>query len=208
MSKLLRTGIFSLVLAIALVEISYYYIDRPFAFFIYDHQINHILIFKYLTYIGAAIYYLSPIFLVYFVIRFCLTQPAAWEWALSRVAAIVIIAIYFKDILKYVFGRTWPQTWINNNPSLIQNNAFGFHWFHGGVAYAAFPSGHSTVSVAFATALWLSFPKLRWLAVLIPTVVIIGLLGKNYHFVSDIIGGSFLGGLIAFYAIKISAAKS
>jgi hypothetical protein len=56
--------------------------------------------------------------------------------------------------LKYAFGRTWPVTWIENNPSLIQNGAFGFNPFHGGLGFAAFPSGHAAAVCSVSRSLF------------------------------------------------------
>jgi hypothetical protein len=45
----------------------------------------------------------------------------------------LVVAEVAKNQLKYDFGRTWPETWVNNNPSLIGNGAYGFNFFHGGI---------------------------------------------------------------------------
>src|SRR5262249_58013704 len=75
-------------------------------------------------------------------------------WALmqrpfSRVQSIglacsmsFIAANFITNQLKYALGRTWPNTWIQNNPSLIQNGVFGFNPFHGGARLASVPSAH------------------------------------------------------------------
>ena len=28
--------------------------------------------------------------------------------------------------MKYAFGRLWPETWVDNNPSWIHDGAYGF----------------------------------------------------------------------------------
>jgi len=58
-----------------------------------------------------------------------------------------IAANFITNQLKYALGRTWPDTWIQNNPSLIQNGVFGFNPFHGGPGFASFPSGHVAASL-------------------------------------------------------------
>ena len=57
-----------------------------------------------------------------------------------------------------MFGRTWPETWTHNNPSLIHDGAYGFNWFHGGPGYELFPSGHMAAICAVISVLW-NFPK-------------------------------------------------
>ena len=39
----------------------------------------------------------------------------------------VIVAEAIKSHLKVVFGRTWPETWINDNSSFIDNGVYGFN---------------------------------------------------------------------------------
>ena len=54
----------------------------------------------------------------------------------------ILIAGVLTHELKEVFGRAWPETWIDKNPSYFGNGAYGFFPFHGGRGYASFPSGH------------------------------------------------------------------
>jgi membrane-associated phospholipid phosphatase len=105
----------------------------------------------------------------------------------------VVLAVQVNGELKGIFGRTWPESWMGDNPSWIRDGWFGFHPFHGGVAFSSFPSGHTTVITTLATLLWIVWPRLRVLWATLVVVVVVGLLGANYHFVSDIIGGFYLG---------------
>ena len=108
-----------------------------------------------------------------------------------------------KDQLKFVFGRTWPDTWINNNPSLIRDGVSGFNFFHGGAGYSAFPSGHTTVTCAVVAVFWVSYPRYRPLYAALVAVVVIGLIGANYHFLSDVIAGGFIGWLTGWIAVSL-----
>ena len=108
-----------------------------------------------------------------------------------------------RNQLKYDFGRTWPETWINNNPSLISNGAYGFNFFHGGPGYSSFPSGHMTVICAVTSVLWIYYPKLRVLYALVVAAIALGLLGADYHFVSDIIAGVLLGTVTGWLAVAV-----
>ena len=73
----------------------------------------------------------------------------------------VIVAETIKGGLKYIFGRLWPDTWVQNNPSFIHDGAYGFNFFHGGPGYASFPSGHTTVTCALISVLWILYPYWR-----------------------------------------------
>ena len=96
-------------------------------------------------------------------------------------------------LLKYVFGRLWPETWVEGNPSWIANHAFGFFPLHGGRGYESFPSGHTTRITAPFAVLWQLMPRYRILWVLPTLAVTVGLLVCNYHFLSDCIAGVYLG---------------
>ena len=43
--------------------------------------------------------------------------PRARRAPSSPAASPTLIAIVLKDQLKYAFGRLWPETWVDNNPS-------------------------------------------------------------------------------------------
>jgi len=103
------------------------------------------------------------------------------------------VAVIIKDQLKFAFGRAWPETWTRNNPSFIRDGVYGFYPFHGGAGYASFPSGHTTMICTVMTVLWICYPRFRPVYALCMAAVAIGLVGANFHFLSDVIGGGFLG---------------
>ncbi len=107
------------------------------------------------------------------------------------IAALMAYAI--KDQAKLAFGRLWPETWVNDNPSWISNGAYGFTPFHGGSGWGSFPSGHMTGITAPLSVVWHRAPRWRWLVVLLVLLVAVGLLGADYHFLGDVIAGIYLG---------------
>ena len=44
-----------------------------------------------------------------------------------------------------------------------------------------------------------SYPRLRWAGIAAALLEAAGLLAMNYHFVGDIIAGSFVGGIVGTY---------
>ena len=102
---------------------------------------------------------------------------------------------------------TWPESWIEENPSLIQNGVFGFTPFHGGLGFASFPSGHVAAVCAVMAVLWWSYARLRPIYVACVAAVAVGLIGANYHFLSDILGGIFVGLSAGYVTTKISFSK-
>ena len=115
----------------------------------------------------------------------------------------IIVSVALKDQLKFVFGRTWPETWVAQNPSWIADGVFGFHLFHGGEGWASFPSGHMTQIAACAAVLWRRIRPWRWLWTSLVALVAIGLFGANYHFVGDMVAGTFLGVATACGALAL-----
>ncbi len=121
-------------------------------------------------------------------------------------AALSVLGVsLLKYPLKFAFGRTWPATFHQHNPSLLHDGVYGFHPFQGGVAYSAFPSGHAAVAAAVATVLWVYYPRYRVLAVLLGLAVAVGLLGAYYHFAGDVLGGALLGVFVASLVIRFGA---
>ena len=125
------------------------------------------------------------------------------ETAILRLCCAILIAIAVKEVLKGAFSRTWPETWVCNNPSYFGNGTYGFFPFHGGPGYASFPSGHTAAITAFAGALWFLCPKLRWLSIAASLAVVIGLLGADHHWLSDIMAGAILGATTGIAVAKI-----
>jgi membrane-associated phospholipid phosphatase len=109
----------------------------------------------------------------------------------------------FGEALKRAFGRTWPDTWTNHNPSWIHDHVFGFFPFHGGAGWASFPSGHMFATTGFLAVLWLRAPAWRPLWATLIALVAIGLYGMDYHFISDIIAGTALGAAVATVTVRI-----
>lgn len=131
-------------------------------------------------------------------------RPGRHARMLLCACAAVLIAVAIKDQAKYAFGRLWPETWVNDNPSWIGTGAYGFFPFHGGTGWASFPSGHMTVVTAPMAVLALGLPRWRWLFALPVALVAIGLYGADYHFVGDMIAGTLLGGICAAVAAALT----
>ncbi|MDR3437463.1 phosphatase PAP2 family protein [Telmatospirillum sp.] len=123
----------------------------------------------------------------------CGWQPGRGGRVLLALCLATLLALGIKEELKYAIGRTWPETWTNGNPSWIGNGVFAMEPFHGGAGWASFPSGHTSVVAAPMGVLWFACPRWRLACVLPVFLVAIGLLGADYHWLSDIIGGSLVG---------------
>ena len=190
------------IIAVAAILICYYFVDRDASMFF--HKVRHTdfyNIFFCMQYISDLLQAAVPLFYIYLIVMLFSKRFYYFEEFLFAATTSLLVAISLKDFFKYIFGRYWPETFIGNNPSLQKTGAYGFHFFHFGKAFDSFPSGHTTVIFAFMTVLWIMFPRLRWLAILCCASVIIGLMGCNFHFPSDIIAGALLGTISAIFVL-------
>jgi membrane-associated phospholipid phosphatase len=180
------------------------WLDQPIAFFVHRIVVDK-TIFVWLLRLPVAFLLLSLIVLAWCGLWALINRPFSRLQSVGLACSISFIATNFvTNQLKYAFGRTWPDTWIENNPSLIQNGVFGFNPFHGGPGFASFPSGHVAAVCAVMTVLWWSDPTRRPIYVACVTVVAVGLIGANYHFLSDILSAIFVGVSVGYVTTKIS----
>jgi membrane-associated phospholipid phosphatase len=201
---LTRIGAASLSCAV-LVGLSIAFVDRPLS--TYSHNVLRYPEWSKIVtgivgarnVLVASIVALLVIGVIYWRRR---TATRGLRTALTAVAA-TLIATALVIALKTAFGRLWPETWVSNNPSWINNHRYGFLPFHGGAGYESFPSGHTARVTAPFAVLWQRLPRLRVLWVLPPLLIIAGLIFANFHFLGDCIGGVYVGVLAAAIALAL-----
>jgi membrane-associated phospholipid phosphatase len=190
---------------VVLVVLAEMFVDRPAARFAHD-VIGRNVIFDTMQRIPEWLNSCAiPVLVVTGLWRLGRGDLPRMARVLFLAAISLLLASAIKDQLKYAFGHTWPDTWVNNNPSYIKDGVYGFFPFHGGPGYASFPSGHMTVVTSVVGLFWLAWPRLRAVWVLPPLITAIGLHAMDYHFVGDMIAGSFLGSAVAAATWRIAA---
>jgi membrane-associated phospholipid phosphatase len=204
---LLHQALVATAVCIVAVLICYFWIDRPVAFFVYDHHINKIEVFRWLTYPPPEIQNWSALVLTILIIRRAWGPFLRWQKVLLVACISLIVADDFRISLGDVFGRYWPETWTHDNPSLIGTGTYGFHPFQRGDDIGSFPSGHACRILGFVWVWVIAMPATRVMATIICLPILISLVATNYHFVSDVIAGSVLGALIATYATHLARLK-
>ncbi len=111
-----------------------------------------------------------------------------------RLAATALPAAYLlKDFFKFMFGRTDPRPW------LLGHKPLEFIWFYK-IGSGSFPSGHMTVFAALGTAILFYYPQYRRLVSIILFFIGFALIVTDYHFLSDVIAGAYLG-IITTYSL-------
>jgi membrane-associated phospholipid phosphatase len=210
---LLRSSLFWGALAGILVIISYLWIDRPAAVLVHD-------VFRSKAPVQALCVRLSALpdlLTALWVIVVSIAPFFLWAVATSRITlngrlqqlsvaacGSFLLSATAKMILKWSCGRTWPETWIYNNPSYIRDGVYGFFPLHGGAGWSSFPSGHMAAATTIAMIGWHFAPHLRRLWAIIAGGAAIGLVAMNFHFVSDIIAGCYLGATSSVIAIRLA----
>jgi len=192
-----------LMIGIVLIVLCYFFVDKYIAEFAFDHHWERFTSLIWLTYLAPLIIIISFISIIITTLRWCAKSKVGKSEHVFFIASMnTLITAQFAKLLKYTFGRTWPATWIHNNPSWLSNHVYGFHFFHGGEGYASFPSGHMTVVFAMLTVLWIYFPRWRSLFTIIAIAVAVGLIGLYYYFVSDVLAGALLGFITGVFASR------
>ena len=203
----LRQWLCALALTGLAIVISFYWFDRRIALFVHN-QLPHGTpkVTEPLTYIPDPLIWIAAItFVVLGLVGLKDRSLSKMQSVLMVCSVSLIVAETIKSELKFVFGRTWPETLYQNNPSFISDGVYGFNWFHGGQAYASFPSGHMTAICAVVSVFWIYYPQFRSIYSIVALGVLVGLVGADFHFLSDCIAGSFLGASIGLMASNLPA---
>jgi membrane-associated phospholipid phosphatase len=199
----------SIVMAFCTVAIliCYFWIDRSVALFVYHHHINSFPLFRWLTYPPPEVQNWSAFVLTILVVRRAWGPFMRWQKTLVVACLSLIVADDFRISLGDVFGRYWPDTWTHDNPSLIATGTYGFHPFQRGDDVGSFPSGHAARILAFAAVWLIAMPGSRTVqlvVIVLSAPMLVSLVAMNYHFVSDVIAGGVLGGILAVYAAHLA----
>jgi hypothetical protein len=112
---LVRSGA-ALLVGAALVAVCYLYVDRPVAYFVYAHREDRPKWVEWLTYPPPFMQTWAPAALVLLMIRRVAGPFRRCGHAVFLACLSLLVSVQFKDTLKYIFGRTWPETWVDNNP--------------------------------------------------------------------------------------------
>src|SRR5947209_6410820 len=182
-SRLARWYIGAFVLCIVLTLLSVAFVDRAVA--TWAHTLDRPAPFVWLTYM------IDPFVPAASIVLPALGIAALFGWRpgpLGRIVLALCVAVLFatllKEELKFLFGRTWPETWVANNPSWIRDGVYRFEPLHGGHGWASLPSGHMALIAAPCTRLWVLAPAAsRCLSAALVLALAAGLIGVDLHLI-------------------------
>jgi membrane-associated phospholipid phosphatase len=189
-----------LLLTIVIVGVSVAWLDKPTAFFV--HKVfGELAVLRGLTQTPS---FFSPlatlVFLIFFGRRLAFRPFGKLDIVLILCDLSIILAKLIVPPLKFAFGRTWPQY---NNPSLLIGGVYKFNFFQAGQAFESFPSGHTASICALIVVFWICYPRFRLMYAAVIAAMAGGLIAGNYHFVSDVIAGGFVGCSTAVLMVSI-----
>ena len=96
-------------------------------------------------------------------------------------------------VLKIIFGRLNPSDFFQGATTQI------FHFFQGN-QQSSFPSGHMVMATAFAMVMMRLQPRTRPILVILLCVGAVALIVGDWHFLGDVVAGTFVGGTAGFVA--------
>jgi membrane-associated phospholipid phosphatase len=166
-----------LAVTAALVIPLYFFIDQPVISFFHHCHLGRYRVLKWLTRLPEVFLVLAPVVLLAGLLRRWFTPWNRAETAAVAAALCTLASALAVLILKFTFGRS----------------ADGFHPFHFGANYWAFPSGHTAGTVSVMVVAQAALPRWRLCWWAIAGSVATALIVLTHHYVGDIVGGAFLG---------------
>lgn len=195
LSVKLKNSVVILLLAVMMTAISYFYLDTGIASIVYRLISSSNLLMRATSNIPDLL--LSIVIAItvscwagYFFLRHRGRHNRHTRF-LQACGTAVPIAFVAKDILQYLFGRPDPYAWV------FDHVLPRFYWFRADAGYGCFPSGHMTVFTALLMTLWHYYPRYRSILQGLLFLLAVALIGTDYHFLSDVIAGAYLGAIIA-----------
>lgn len=111
--------------------------------------------------------------------------------------ASVAISGIAANVIKVIACRPRPPLLIEHG--ITDWNLFGFQMDY---IWNSFPSGHATTGLAIAISGSTVYPRLRWLFWIVGIAIALGRVMLNAHYLSDIIAGGMLGGVVAYGILR------
>ena len=204
MTPSFKTWLGGLLMTALLVSISVAWLDKPVAIWIGDTIGRWPIPDTIVNSPGISIPFASAfVFVILGLAAIMGRKFSRIETSVLLCNISILAADAVKNQLKYVFGRTWPDSWDPQIQSLVRDNVYGFNFFHYGRAFESFPSGHAAVAAAVMAVLWMMFPKLRAVWALCLCAADFGLVILNLHFVSDVMAGTFVGLSVGLFTVSL-----
>lgn len=172
--------------------ISYVFLDISLAFYFHDISNNSQYLFNYLTILGDSSWILTSSLLLFIILR---KKNIFWSQRFLFIFVSILTSGIVVNLLKIIFSRIRPRGLFN------ESYQYGFNILSFKIEnfFASFPSGHATTALGFATALAILFPRYTIIFLIIGCITAFSRVVLTEHFLSDILIGGLLGGLLSVY---------
>jgi lipid A 4'-phosphatase len=184
--------------AVALVVLAaVLWIDRPLALFLHAHP-EWKPAAEAIQRLGFGTPYLVSFGVAFVALRWGGLLPGLRPWAARMREAALLPAFLLASIavsglavnlLKVLFGRTRPKL-------LFADGAYDFGWLGIAADYWSFPSGHTALVAALATALWCLWPRHLLFYIAFAAIVAASRVVTGAHYLSDVVAGAFVAVLV------------
>ena len=118
-----RRTLIALVLGGVTVVVCYFFVDRPVAWFVHNHRFYSDDFLLWPPLVSNWLGYLVVLGILAVAVGRLWRRGGPLQTLLLAIATNLVATAGIKTLLKWAFGRTWPETWTDNNPSLIANGA-------------------------------------------------------------------------------------
>ena len=135
MTRVFKGWFLSLVWTTAFVTVSFQWLDRPIALWVYHLFGGRRIPTQIVDRIASTPVVTATVFVTCGIIAIMGRRLSKVEIAVAMCAISSLAAIVIKDLLKFVFGRTWPDTWGPGIVSFVRDNVYGFNFFQSGRAF-------------------------------------------------------------------------
>jgi membrane-associated phospholipid phosphatase len=203
--KPFRRWLLAFALAIVAISFCVAYIDRPVTDY-FEAHVRHTPLWNYLDYFLAPFLWTIVAALFMLFSTGCLAifghQPPRWTRTPILCSWSTMWGLATETMGKGISGRTLPD------PSYVQSRVYSFRFLLGDPHGSSFPSGHMLIACGIATVLWIQTPRLRWPVSLLACAIGAALIIDNFHWVSDVIAGAFLGVSVGWMTVRLQTVTS
>ncbi|MDA0910506.1 MAG: phosphatase PAP2 family protein [Proteobacteria bacterium] len=202
--KLIKNTLLYGIVTFVICAISYIYLDRLLVLSISEQFQSNILI--KLSNMLSFVFDPDNWFILFIVLVLtCIWQKMRATlnqrllvWTLS-----LFISIAIATVIKVIVARYRPELF-------LQEGLYGFHWLSHKRLFNSFPSGHATLGFAglLGLAYFVQNKKFTVLCIIIALIITISRILSSEHYLSDVLGGVYIGVFSYLWAKALCHRKS
>lgn len=174
-----------LFVGIALIVLSYFFLDIPLAFKFEYLSPPVRKFFDVVNELANPVPHALLWIVFYYFFRFPL-QKLYIARKIMLIAITINLSNTLSVILKVLFGRLRPQM-------LFSQHLVGFHYLYSPDLNLSFPSGHAVTIAAIMASISCFYPRFTWLFLTLGFLIAFCRVVVAAHYLSDVIAGYLLG---------------